>query len=140
MATRQDFTDDEWATLQRGVTGSGMLVSISDRDFTDSFGEAGAMGKFLAGQHVAAASELVRELVPPKGSGFGLTASADAVRDQTLAAIRESLALLEAKSPGDVEAYRELVRGLMRAVAEAKSGTSPIEAQAQALVEEALGG
>ncbi|HEX5826563.1 MAG TPA: hypothetical protein VFY23_03525 [Candidatus Limnocylindrales bacterium] len=139
MATRQDFTDDEWATLQRGVTGSGMLVSISDRDFTDSFGEAGAMGKFLAGQHVASASALVRELVPPKGSGFGLTAGPDVVRDQTLAAVRDSIALLEAKSPEDVEAYRELVRGLMQAVAEAKSGTSPIEAQAQALVEEALG-
>jgi hypothetical protein len=140
MATRQDFTDDEWATLQRGVTGSGMLVSISDRDFTDSFGEAGAMGKYLAGQHVASASELVRELVPPKGSGFGLTSGPDVVRDQTLAAVRDSIALLQAKSPDDVEPYRELVRGLMRAVAEAKSGTSPIEAQAEALIEEALSG
>ena len=45
MATRQDFTDDEWAHLQKGVTGSAMLVSLSDRDFTDTFGEVGAMTK-----------------------------------------------------------------------------------------------
>jgi hypothetical protein len=140
MATRQDFTEDEWATLQRGVTGSGMLVSISDRDLTDSFGEAGAMGKFLAGQHAAAGSELIREIARPKGSGFGLTASPDAIRDQTLAAVQASIALLTAKTPEDVEPYRELVRGLMRAVAEAKGGTSPVEAQAEALIEGALGG
>ena len=53
MATRQDFSDEEWTALQRGLTGSGMLVSLSDRDFTDSFGEASALGKFLAGQQVA---------------------------------------------------------------------------------------
>ena len=140
MASRQDFTEDEWATLQRGVTGSGMLVSISDRDFTDTFGEAGAMGKFLSGQHTAAGSPLIREIAKAKGSGFGLTASPDAVRDQTLAALQSSIALLTAKAPDDVEPYRELVRGLMRTVAEAKSGTSAVEAQAEALVEGALAG
>ena len=60
MATRQDFSDDEWAHLQK-VTGSAMLVSLSDRDFTDTFGEVGAMTKYLAGQQAAAASGLVRE-------------------------------------------------------------------------------
>src|SRR4029078_9783165 len=45
MATRQDFTDDEWTRLQKGVTGSAMLVSLSDRAFTDTFGAVGAMRK-----------------------------------------------------------------------------------------------
>lgn len=31
MATRNDFTDAEGATLQFGLTGSGMLVSLGDR-------------------------------------------------------------------------------------------------------------
>src|SRR5262245_42807923 len=34
MATKADFTEDEWKALQRGVTGAGMLVSVSDTDFT----------------------------------------------------------------------------------------------------------
>ena len=80
MATRQDFTDEEWAALQKGLMGSGMLVSVSDRDLTDTFGEAGALGKYLSGQQVAATSELIRELAKTRGTGFGLTASPDQVR------------------------------------------------------------
>ena len=53
MATKADFTESEWEALRKGVSGSGMLVSLSDRDFTDTFGEAGALGKYLAGQQVA---------------------------------------------------------------------------------------
>ena len=64
MATKTDFTEQEWSALQKGMTGSGMLVSLSDRDLSDSFGEASAMGKYLAGAQVASTSELVRELAP----------------------------------------------------------------------------
>ena len=63
MATKADFTEDEWAALQRGVTGSGMLVSLSDPDFTEGFGEAHTLSKFLAAQHQVGATELVREVV-----------------------------------------------------------------------------
>ncbi|MFL5775352.1 MAG: hypothetical protein ACJ76W_03670 [Chloroflexota bacterium] len=127
MATKTDFTEDEWAALQKGMTGSGMLVSLSDRDLTDSFGEAGAMGKFLAGQQVAAATPLVRELAKTHGTGFGLTASPDKVRAETINALRTSVTTLGAKAPDEVEPYRQLVLGLARAVAEAKGGEKPVE-------------
>jgi hypothetical protein len=127
MATRADFSDEEWATLQKGITGSGLLVSLSDRDFTDTFGEASAIGKYLAGQQVAASSDLIRELAKARGTGFGITASPDKVRAETMEALRASIALLGTKSPGDVEGYRALVLGLDGAVAEAKGGTKPVE-------------
>jgi len=57
-----------------------MLVSMSDRDFTDTFGEAGAMAKYLQGQQVAASSEIIRELAKPHGTGFGLTTSPEKMR------------------------------------------------------------
>ena len=57
MATKADFTEEEWKTMQKGVTGAGMLVSVSDPDFTDSFGEASSLAKYLAG---AAAGERKR--------------------------------------------------------------------------------
>ena len=84
MATKADFTEAEWEALQKGLTGSGMLVSLSDRDFTDMFGEAGAMGKFLAGQQVAASSDVIRELAKTHSTGFGLTTSPDTVRAGTM--------------------------------------------------------
>jgi hypothetical protein len=140
MATRQDFSDEEWTALQRGLTGSGMLVSLSDRDFTDSFGEASALGKYLAGQQVAGATDFVREVAKTKGTGFGLTTSPDTVRTETMDALRASVALLQAKFPDEVEPYRALVLGLSDAVANSKGGgTSEIEGTAIGQIREALG-
>ena len=139
MATKQDFTETEWETLQKGITGSGVLVSLSDRDFTDSFGEAGAIGKYLSGQQLTGATDLVRELAHARGTGFGLTTPPDRVRDETMAALKASVELLAAKAPDDVEPYRGLVVGLANAVAEAKGGTAEVEAAAIAQIREALG-
>ena len=141
MATKTDFTEEEWTTLQRGLTGSGMLVSLSERDFTDMFGEAGAMGKFLAGQQVAAPSDVIRELAKTHSTGFGLTTSPDAVRAETMEALRSSIATLAAKSPDDVEPYRQLVLGLAEAVAQAKGGgEAQVEAAMIQEIRAALGG
>lgn len=139
MATRADFSDDEWKTLQRGLTGAGMLVSMSDRDLSDSFGEAGAMGKYLSGQQMAGSSELIRAIAKTKGTGFGLGTPPDKLLTETLAALRSSVELLGAKAPEEVEGYRALVLGLSGAVAEAKHGTSAVEAQAEDRIREALG-
>lgn len=140
MAARQDFSDEEWAALQRGITGSGMLVSLSDRDFTDSFGEAGALGKYLAGQQVAGPTDFIREVAKTRGTGFGLTSSPDEVRGQTIDALRSSVELLQARHPDEVEPYRALVLGVADAVAGAKGGgTSEVEASAIAQIREALG-
>ena len=53
MAGKADFTDEEWDALKMGVTGSGMLVSVAHRDFTDSFGEAKAIARIS--RHTATA-------------------------------------------------------------------------------------
>src|SRR3954465_2089805 len=120
MATKADFTDAEWAAMHKGATGSGMLVSLSDRDFTDTFGEVSAMSKFIAGQQMAASSQLIRELAHVGGTGFGLTAHPDKVRNETMEALRSTMATLAAKSPDDVEPYKAYVIGIAEAVANAK--------------------
>ncbi len=139
MATKGDFTEAEWTALARGVTGSGMLVSLSDRDLSDTFGEVGALTKYLAGQQVASGSELVRELAKSHGTGFGITASPDRVRAETMEALRSSVAVLAAKAPDELEPYRGLVLGLAQAVAEAKGGVAPVETATIDAIREALG-
>jgi tellurite resistance protein len=127
MATKTDFTETEWTALQRGVTGSAMLVSLADRDFTDTFGEVGAMTKFLQGQQVAAPSELIREVAKTHSTGFGITTSPQNLRAETMAALQAAIAALNAKSPDDLDAYRQTVLGVAQAVADAKGGVTPVE-------------
>ena len=139
MATRADFTDDEWKTLRKGVTGAGVLVSVSDRDFTDSFGEASALAKALAAHRDDASSEIVRELAKTRGTGFGLTSSTKEVETETLASLRTAGEILAAKAPDEAASYRQLVLGVAEAVAEAKSGVEPDETAALDKIREALG-
>jgi hypothetical protein len=139
MATKTDFTEPEWVALQKGITGSGLLVSLSDRDLTDTFGEVGAMAKYLSGEQLAGSSGLIRELAKAHGTGFGLTTSPERVRAETMEALRSSVATLQAKAPADVEPYRQLVLGVAEAVAAAKGGEAPAERAIIAQIREALG-
>src|SRR5262245_8826402 len=140
MATKADFTEDEWETLRKGVSGSGMLVSLSDRDFTDTFGEAGAMAKYLTAQRQGGATELVRELSEGRPPGFGFTASPQEVEKETLAALTSAKAILGEKAPAEADSYTQHVIGVMDAVAEAKGGgVSDDEAAAIARIKETLG-
>jgi hypothetical protein len=139
MASKADFTEEEWKAMQKGVTGAGLLVSVSDRDFTDTFGEAGALARFLAEQHQSSGSELIRELAGVHGSGFGLTASPQKVEEETLASLGTALAALEAKAPDEVENYRRLVLDVADRVANAKGGLSPSETAAIGKVKDVLG-
>lgn len=129
MATKNDFTDQEWRALVKGLVGAGMLVSLSDRDLSDSFGEASALGKYLAGQQVAAASQLIREISTRPGNPFGFTASMDKVRTETMDSLRVAVAALTAKAPDDLSPYRDVVLGVAHAVAAAKSGESAVETE-----------
>lgn len=138
MATKNDFTEEEWKTMQKGLTGAGMLVSVSDPDFTDSFGEAGSLAKYLAEQQ-RSGSGLLRELAHVHGTGFGLTASREKAETETLDALRTAVATLQAKAPDDLAAYREAVIGAAEDVARAKSGVEPSETDAIAKIKEALG-
>ena len=139
MATKADFTQDEWTSLHKGVTGAAMLVSLADRDFSDSFGEASAMAKYLTSQSTIGATELVRQVASIHSTGFGIMDSPQKVQAETVAALRASISTLTAKAPDEVEPYRRLVLGAAEAVAEAKGGVKPAETSAIAMITEALG-
>jgi hypothetical protein len=139
MATKTDFTEDEWETLRKGVTGAGVLVSIGDRDFTDSFGEAGALAKRLRDEREQSGSQLVRELATGRPSGFGLTDSPEEVEAKTLEALHSATAILTAKAPDEAGAYRQLVLDVADSVANAKGGVKPGETGALDKIKDALG-
>jgi hypothetical protein len=138
MTTKADFSADEWKSLRTGLLGAAMFVSLSDRDFTDTFGEVGVMTKYLQSMQMAGSTDLMRELAHEHGNPFGLTSSPDKVRDETMASLKSAIAVLSAKAPDEVEPYRDFVTKMAKAVALAKSGESAVETAALTQINEAL--
>ena len=138
MAKKSDFTEQEWETLQKGVTGAGLLVSLSDRGFFDTFKEAGALAKHVAQAKQNNSSELVRELADVHGSGFGLTSSPEKVEQETIHALETAKTTLESKAPDEVDAYRQFVLDVAQSVAQAASGGETPEAGAVEKVRSAV--
>jgi hypothetical protein len=138
MAAKTDFTEQEWDSLQKGVTGAGMLVSLADASFFDSFKEVGALTKHLSEARSNSANPLIGELAQVRGTGFGLTASPQEIETQTIEALKSSMSTLAAKAPGDVQAYRDFVLNVAKSVGDAVKGTSAAESDAINKIEAAL--
>jgi len=130
MAKKSDFTEQEWEALQKGVVGAGLLVSLSDRGFFDTFKEAGALAKHVAAAKQSGSSELVRELADVRGAGFGVTASPDKVERETLEALHTAKAALESKAPDELQPYRDFVVEVAQSVAAAAPGGESSESGA----------
>jgi hypothetical protein len=135
----QQFSETEIETLRKGAAGAGMLVAVSDRGFFDSFKEAGALAKHLVAARGSSESPLIRQLAEGRGSGFGMTASADEVESGTLEALSAAAELLRSKAPDQFDAYRTFVLDLARSVSSAAGGGDEAEAAAIAKIERALG-
>jgi hypothetical protein len=128
MGTKSDFTEQEWEQLRKGATGAGLLVSVSDRSFFDSFKEAGSMAKHLAGGR-SDESELVRELAGERGTGFSARSSEEELERETVEALRGALSTLKEKAPDEVEAYRSFVLEVAEAVGKSAGGGEAAEAE-----------
>jgi len=139
MATRADFTDEEWKAMQEGIAGAGMYVALVDRGFFDSFKEANALAHHLKEAHEHNDSVLLRDLATGHDRPFGMTSSPEEVEQSTVATLQQAVAVLQAKSPEDLPAYRQLVLEVAESVAEAAKGVSPQESAALDRIRAALG-
>jgi hypothetical protein len=127
MATKADFTEQEWETLERGVTGAGFLVALSDRGFFDTFKEAGALSRHLREARENQSSELVRDFAETRGTGFGVTDKPDEIERETMGALGEASRILDEKAPDEKEAYRSFVLEVAQSVADAAGGGETAE-------------
>jgi hypothetical protein len=128
MATKADFTEEEWETLQKGVTGAGFWMTIADRSFFDTFKESSAMAKHLAGARKNSESTLVRDLGDTKGTGFGWRSSPEEIEGETIGALVAAQHILEAKAPDELPAYRAFVLEVAESVGKAAEGGETAEA------------
>ena len=133
------LSESEIETLHKGAMGAGLLVSVSDRSFFDTFKEAGVLAKHVAAARGNSESAVVKQVAAGRAMGFGITSSPEEIESGTLDAIRAGITLLEAKAPAEVEAYRSFVLDLARSVAAAAPGGDDAEAGAIAKIEAAVG-
>jgi hypothetical protein len=138
MAGKTDFTEQEWETLQKGVTGSAMLVAVADRGFFDTFKEAGALSKHLSEARQKSETPLVQELAEVRGTGFGFTTSAQEVESGTTEALRSAVSTLQTKAPEDVQAYKGFVLEVAGSVAAAADDVGATETGALEKIKAAL--
>jgi len=139
MATKADFTEDEWKAMESGVAGAGTYVAMVDRGFFDTFKEASALAHHLRDAHERSDSALIRELATGHDRPFGLTASPDEIERSTMGALEQAVAVLTTKAPEELPAYKELVLDVAGSVAEAAKGVSPQENSALDRIRAALG-
>ena len=134
----ETFNDSEIETLRKGAMGAGLLVSVSDRGFFDTFKEAGTLAKHVAAARGSSESSVVKQVAEGRGTGFGVTTPPSEIESGTLEALRSSVQLLETKAPAEVDAYRSFVLDLARSVAAAAPGGEEAEAGTIAKIEAAL--
>jgi hypothetical protein len=138
MASKADFTQAEWETMQKGVTGAAVMVTLADASFFDTFKEAGALGGYLKEAREKHSSQLVRELAEVRGTGFGATNSPQEVESGTLEALRSAMATLQSKAPAEAPTYSAFVLALAESVARAAGGVAPSESGAMDKIRGAL--
>jgi len=138
MAGKADFTEDEWNNLHRGATGAGMMVALSERGFSSTFKESGALAKFMAHASTSSTSQLVRELAATHGSGWKVSSSMEEVETGTVAALKDAVATLQNKANADLADYRTFVVEVAQAVAGAAKGGDVEEAAAIETIKAAM--
>ena len=140
MATKADFSEQEWETLQKGVTGAGFYMAVADRGFFDTFKEAGALAKHLSQARQSGQSELVRDLGETKSSGFGWKSSPEEVERETLESLRSAVSILDTKAPDEVEPYKAFVVEVAESVGSAAAGGEAAESASLEKIRSAVGG
>jgi hypothetical protein len=134
MTGKADFTEEEWNTLRQGPPSAGMIVLISSKG--GSFRETWALAKtFAEARQQQGDSELLDALVAhkPDTPRFHSPEEAD---EKGLELIRQAVALLQEKAPGDVEGYKQFVLEVARRVAEAhkEEGDQAVSSEEQGAI------
>ncbi len=141
MATRTAFTTTEWQTLQWAVTDTMAYLTLADPGFWDTFKEASAGARFLAGVKTDNENVLVREIAADirMDRDRALKGNPADVAGTATARVSEAAKIVADKAPEDLEAFKAFIVGVAKATAEAAKGIGPNEAAAISKIEAALG-
>jgi len=141
VATKADFTEEEWQVLQWAAMNTIAYLSMSDKGFWDTFKEASGAAKYIADAKANSASLLVRDLAGDVRTKRDKEATSNpaVMGDEVAERVAEASALVAEKAPDEFGAFREFILGIAKATAQAAEGVSEPEAGAMEKIEAALG-
>jgi len=141
VASKNDFTEEQWHVLQWAISNSITFVSMSDRGFWDTFKEASGVAKVIAAARAESDNQLVRDLASDLKAGRDKEAMANPadVAGGVTERLAEAAALVAEKAPEDLEAFKAFILSISEAAAEAADGVAPAEAGAIDKIRAALG-
>lgn len=118
MASKDDFSAEEWEAISDGPVYAGMMIITASKGGT--IRETFSMSKTWAeARQRHGQSELLDAIVAEKPKLDEKPGSAIELHNAGIEVLRQAVEAIEAKSPGDVDAYRSFVTELAQRVAEA---------------------
>jgi hypothetical protein len=140
MATKSDFTPEQWEQLQWALNDTTVYLSLVDPGFIESFKEAGAASKYLAENRKNSQSTLIRDLAgsPKFGTDPKVKQDLADMGDAVAARLAGAAQLVADVAPDEVEAFKAFIIGLAETAAEASGDTSANETTALDRVKAAL--
>ncbi len=134
MATKSDFTADEWKTLLESPLLAGFAISAADPSgFFGTIKEGWAEAKELAAARTGASDELIKAVAEDLLTTEGRAAAREGVKTVTtgaklseftgkaLAELKRAAAILDAKAPADAVAFKTWLGHISQLVAEASA-------------------
>jgi hypothetical protein len=133
MASKHDFTPEEWTKILESTMLAGMAVSAADPSDLWSLIKEGAASSsaMAAAKWDAGSNELVKAVVADLEATEGRSTVRDALRKRfanakpadvvlgSLESLREVSTALAAKAPGDASVFKAWLNNISRKVAEA---------------------
>ncbi len=141
MATKADYSAEEWQILQWATMNTMAYLSLADPGFWDSFKEATGAARFLAAQKDSSTNLLIRDLAGDVRTKRDKEATSNptTLADEFIARVTQALAIVAEKDADDVEPFKSFIVGLAEATAEAVDGVGGAEASAISKLTVALG-
>ena len=141
MATKADFSEEQWQTLVYSVLDAMAFVAFSNgTHFWETMKEATATAKFLKRQAESSPSTLVRDLA----TGIGmkrdkkLTSEPAAMEAEVTGVLAEASKSVADVAPEELDAYKAFILGVADAAAEASGAVDDSEQAAIDKIKAAL--
>jgi hypothetical protein len=141
MATKAEFTPEEWQVFQWAVLDTMAYMAMAEKGFWDTFKEASAAARYLADAKANSESLLVRDLAGDVKSkkDSEVTGNPTDMAGEVAERVSEAAGIVAEKAADELEAFKAFILGVAEATAAAADGVGPTEAQAIEKIRAALG-